>query len=203
LRHELGLFTGRKISMALDSGWAYLQAALEDLKGYILSKDLYRQLPLAHQPGSAQTPQLTIGNLSLTLAYLSAQTKISSQLAELNVLQARIGAVRDEWRSNWGCKAAKEFSSRLNLWQQYLRELRGDPRGQAPYYATEVRQRAILELLRPEILEGIPAHEEQQVTLLDGVLRGLTQPGPFVWEEEVQNAFPPASYWFLYVQINK
>ncbi len=189
--------------MAFDSGWAYLQAALDDLKDYILSKDLYRQLPLAHKPGSAQTPQLTIGNLSLTLAYLSEQPKNSTQSAELNSLKVRIDAVRDEWRSNWSRKAAKEFSSRLNLWQQYLGELRSDPRGQAPYYATEVRQRAILELLRPEILESIAPHEEQQVAMLDGLLRGLTQPGPFVWEGEVQNAFPPANYWFLYVQINK
>lgn len=187
--------------MAYESDWAYLQVALPDLKDYLLSKDLYRSLRLVHKPGSAQAPQLTLGNLMFSLAAVAAQPLNSHQSAELSALKGQVDAVRSEWRSNWGLKAAKEFSSRLNLWQQYMRELRGDPRGQAPFYATEVRQRAFLELLRPEILEAIPAHEEDQVIMLDNLLRGMTRPGPFVWEPDLQSAFPSSVYWFLYVQI--
>ena len=189
--------------MAFEHDWAYLQAALADLQDYILSNDLYRPLHLSHKPGSAQAPQLTIGSLALTLANLSAQPLSGDQASDLAALKQRIDALRSEWRSNWGRKAAKEFGSRLNLWQQYIRELRGDPRGQARYYPGEVRQRTILQLLRAEILESIPAHEEEQVTLNDTLLRGLTEPGPFVWEAAVQAAFPASDYWFLYVQVKK
>lgn len=189
--------------MAFEHDWAYLQAALADLQNYILSNDLYWPLQLPHRPGSAQTPQLTIGSLALTLANVSAQPLNSGQRSELDALKERIEAVRGEWRSNWGRKAAREFGSRLNLWQQYVRELRGDPRGQASYYPNEVRQRTILHLLRAEILESLVAHEEEQLTMLDGLLRGLTQPGSFVWDAGVQAAFPASEYWFLYVQVKK
>lgn len=189
--------------MAFERDWAYLQAALAELRDYILSRDLYWPLRLPHKPGSAQTPQLTIGNLLLTLASISARPMSSSQTVEVSALKERIETLRSEWRSNWGLKAAREYSSRLNLWQQYVRELRGDPRGQAAYYANEVRQRAILLLLGSEILDGIPAHEEEQVAMLDNVLHSLTQPGAFVWEAELQDAFHQADYWFLYVQVKK
>ena len=190
--------------MAFENDWAFLRAALPELKNYILSNDLYWPLRLnAGAGGSAQSPQLTVGNLALTLARLSAPPLQGAQAAELAEITQRIQALREEWRSNWGRKAGKEYSSRLNLWQQYMRELRGDTRGQAAYYANEVRQRTILQLLLPEILESVPAHVQDQVTMLDGVLRGLTAPGPFVWEPEVQGSFPQPEYWFLYVTFTR
>ncbi len=188
--------------MAFESDLAYLQAALSDLRDYIFSKDLYWPLRLPPQPGSAVSPQLTIGNLALAQARLAVIPANGSQSAEVDALNRQIQSIRDEWRSNWSIKAAKEFSSRLNLWQQYLRELRGDPRGQAAYFSNEVRQRAILQVLRAELLEGVPAHEEEQLAMLDGLLRGLTRPGSFVWEAEVQPAFSPKDYWFLYVHFD-
>lgn len=187
--------------MAFENDWAYLQAALGDLQEYILSNNLYWPLRLAPLPGSAKTPQLTPGNLALTLLRLSCGPLSSRQAGALADLSQRVQAVRDDWRANWERKSAKEFSSRLNLWQQYLRELRGDPRGHAAYFANEVTQRAVLHLLRAETLNVISAHEEEQLAMLDGLLRGLSQPGPFVWEESLQKAFPQPDYWFLYVRV--
>jgi hypothetical protein len=84
-----------------------------------------------------------------------------------------------------------------------MRELRGDLRAQSAYYANEARHRAILRLIIPEILVEIPADEVEQTNQMDSLLRALTQPGPFVWEPEVENAFPWEGFWFLYVAIRK
>jgi hypothetical protein len=183
----------------LHSDWAFLQAALPDLQQYLLSNDLYWPLRLtAATPGGRQTPQLTIGSLALSRARLAALDLSTQEKSELAEIVAGIERVRDEWRANWARKAAAERDSRLNLWQQYLRELRADTRQQAAYYATEVRQRAILDLLEAELLDGVPPGEAEQMAMLDTVLRGQTRPGAFVWEPEVARAFAQEKFWYLY-----
>jgi hypothetical protein len=184
--------------MTIESDRTFLEAAVPDLQAYVLSNELYWPLRLpARGPEAVRTPQLTIGNVLLSLKRLSAGP------AEVPAVGTAIQKVRDEWRSNWSRKAAHEFSSRLNLWQQYLRELRGEREKKDASFAYEVRQRAILYLLTAEVLEGIPAEESEQLTMLDQVLRGLTGEGSFIWEPEVASAFPQDSYWFLYRSFSK
>jgi hypothetical protein len=88
----------------------------------------------------------------------------------------------------------------LNLWQQFLRELRADQQRSAPIYATEVRLRAILQLLRPEVID-LPAEQEEQLEMLDQILKGLTRPGSFVWEADLISSFSQQNFWFLYVSV--
>lgn len=188
--------------MATENDWVFLQSALPDLRDYILSNEIYWTLrPAVRFPGGKQIPQLTIGNLLLAQRSLSALPLADDRKTELRDLTQKIDALRDEWRTNWSMKAGREFSSRLNLWQQYLRELRGEPRRSQGFYAREVRNRAILHLLRPEILDGVPANEDEQLAMLDQVLHGKAHPGPFVWEPELSGAFPESDFWFLYVTV--
>ena len=188
--------------MATENDWVFLREALPDLRDYVLSSDVYRPLrPASRSASSAVAPQLTIGNLLLSQARLSAMSLNDGQQSELKQISEKIHQVREEWRTNWGLKAGREFGSRLNLWQQYVRDLRGDVRQYASSYPSQVRLRTILRMLRPEIMEGVPANEEEQLAMLDQILRGLTQPGPFVWEPEISEAFPKEGFWFLYVQF--
>jgi len=184
--------------MPFESDWAFLRTALPDLQEYILSSDLYYPLRAS---GGVRIPQLTLGNLLLSQTRLMALSLDEQRTAELASISQRINDIRSEWRTNWGIKAGREFGSRLNLWQQYIRELRSDPRQQANYYATEVRNRAILRLLRPELTEPVPNDEEDLQAMLDQILRGLTKPGPFVWEPELAGGFPAEGFWFLYVTL--
>lgn len=190
--------------MAFENDWEFLRAAVPDLQRYVLSADLYSPLRLtAPTPGSIRTPQLTIGNVALSLLRLSALPLSAQQKAQLSDMAGQINAVKEAWRANWAKKATQEYTSRLNLWQQYLSELRGDPQQQSARYANEVRQRAILDLLSDEMLDGIPPHEVEQVTMLDTILRGLTKTGPFVWEPEVAASFPQDRFWYLHVSLGK
>lgn len=189
--------------MDIQNDWAFLRAALPELQDYILSRDVYRPLGQpARMPGAVQIPQLTIGNLLLSQARLAAYSS-NQPSVELAEIVRQIEQQRSTWRSNWAKKAAREYTSRLNLWGQYLREMRNDPRAHAAFYPNEVRQRAILRLLETEMLEDIPQIEVDQLNLLDGILRGLTQPGPFVWEPGVEPAFPRDVYWFLFSIVRK
>jgi len=141
---------------------------------------------------------LTIGNLMLSKARLNALLAGGAQGNELADLSRRIDEFRQQWRVNWGIKAAREYGSRINLWQQYLHELRGDAHRNAAVYPSEVRQRAILHLLLAEV-NDIPTGQKEQLNMLDQILRGLSQPGPFVWEPELASGFPKEDFWFLYV----
>ncbi len=188
--------------MAFENDWLFMQAAVPGLQDYLLSRDLYRPLPLPPRaPREAQIPQLTIGSLLLSQARLSALALDPACQSDLAGYRQTIADVREEWRSNWSRKAGQEFPSRLRQWGQYLHDLRGDPLAHVSSYQNEVRQRAILRLLKAELLEGLPQNEIDQADLVDGVLRGLSRPGPFVWEPEVEPAFPREAFWFLYVQI--
>jgi len=190
--------------MAFENDWAFLREALPELQNYILSNDVYRPLGQpARMPGSVQIPQLTIGNLLLSQARLAGRYSPEERTAELVEVDRRIEAERSAWRSNWAKKAGREYTSRLNLWNQYLRELRSDPRAHASAYATEVRHRTILRMLAAEILGEIANSEVEQLTLLDKILEGLTQPGPFVWETGVERAFPNDGFWYLYRTVRK
>jgi hypothetical protein len=186
--------------MAFDSDWAFLRAAVGDLREYILSAELYWTLRPVQRHS---IPQLTIGSLLLSQARLAALKLEAHQESELADLSRQIHAVREEWRANWGLKAGREFGSRLNLWQQYIRELRGDVRRNVSAYPSQVRARAILRLLRSELTDPVPQNEEDTLTMLDQILRGVTNPGPFVWEPEVEDGFPQEGFWFLYVEIQK
>lgn len=191
--------------MNFEGDWVFLKTALPDLQTYLLSNEIYWTLrPPSRSPGGNQLPQLTIGNLLLSQARISATARSSSEINELGELAQQIDAVRDEWRANWGQKAGREHSARLNLWQQYLRELRAEPRAHAGYFAREVRNRAILRLLGPEIIlgttTGVPPQEQEQLAMLDTLLKGLTRPAAFCWEAEAQVSFPQFGFWFLYVE---
>jgi hypothetical protein len=183
--------------MAFERDWLFLREALPDLRDYILSSDVYRPLR-TRAAGGLKLPQLTIGSLMLSQARLGALELPGQQEAELAEISRRINEVRQEWRVNWGNKAGREFGSRMNLWQQYLRELRGDPGRNAPIYPNEVRLRAIISLLHSEVTDLVPGQEEQ-LGMLDQILRGLSKPGSFVWEIELANGFPQEDFWFLYV----
>jgi hypothetical protein len=188
--------------MAYEGDWVFLRTALPDLQAYVISTEVYWTLrPASRSPGGVQLPQLTIGNLLLSQVRLAALSLPAGEQAELAEIQRGITAVKTEWRANWGRKTDQEFHSRLNLWQQYLRELRGDTRPSAAFYAREVRQRAVLQLLPLEMSSGIPAHEQEQLQMLDGVLRGVGKPGQFVWEPELTSGFLQNDFWFLYLDV--
>lgn len=189
--------------MTFVNDWALLQAAAADLPAYLLSKEIYWPAQrVSPQADSALTPQLSIGNILLSQARISALALDVTKQAELSALNERIAHVRAEWRANWGRKAALEYTWRLNQWRQYLSELRSDSPANVTAYPSQVRQRTMLRLLATEILPHVPEEELAQIARLDALLHDASQPGAFVWEAEIAAGFPAQDYWYLYIRIS-
>lgn len=159
----------------------FLTDGLGQLKAYLHSDEVFWSL--------GRDPQLTLGNLLLAAASLQAAGSLAA--ADRQAL----AEFKQEWRSAWEKKAEKEFASRLRLWSVSLAELAENPSRHASFYATEVRNRVLLQLLAGEV----PALRSQ-LAGVDASLKAHTKPSGFVWDATLETAFPAGEYWFLRVK---
>ncbi|HEY3312667.1 MAG TPA: hypothetical protein VGK00_13585 [Anaerolineales bacterium] len=161
----------------------FVTEAVPQLQDYLLSNELY-------WPLSGSLPRLTPGSLLLALARL----QVSAPL-EARRWGEQIESIRNKWRSAWEKKAAREAANRLRLWSQYLSDTIAAPDQNMDSYRTEVRGRAILQIL----LANLPdAPETAALAELDAHLKKHLVPGEFIWETDLQAAFPRKEFWFLY-----
>lgn len=163
----------------------FLDEALPLLQEYLLSKELYWAV-------SCGVYRLTPGNILLALARLEAQHP-----AAVTKYRPALETSRRQWRVAWEQKVAQETASRLRLWSQYLQEVDFAPATELPAYATEARQRTILQLLKTE-MPALP--EWAQLDALDTALRRQVADGEFIWPEVFRRVFAPQEFWFLYVK---
>ena len=165
---------------------AYLEAGIPEIESYLLSDELY--WPISAR--GHDLLRLTIGGLLL------AKTRLVARGERIEALSSALEAVRSKWRVAWESKAGREFQSRFGLWNNYLKDYRQNPEGQADAYPHEVRNRVILQSLQTELPEGLP--EREALSALDGVVRNSLSPADFIWEPDIQSGFPRDEYWFLY-----
>jgi hypothetical protein len=191
--------TGTMPGIAYDLNYA--STGLNDLKDYLLSRDLFWPLNLDPALGTPASPKLTPGNLLFSFARLNAYRmggKLDArQESELLKLEREFEAQRRKWAVAWEKKVAHEFDSRFRQWGHYLSEAADNTSAQAPYYATEVRLRVLLELLQDELAQK----PEADLSTLDGGLRPYFTPGDFLWDEDLAIGFPREKYWYLYGQL--
>ena len=164
----------------------FLQAAQGVLEDYLQSDLLYWPLMLRQRRSEPPYPQLTVGNVLLFLRRLEA-------VGDARPFQQAVDDLKARWGAHWRRKAEREANARLRQWRDYLAEAGN----RAPYYRYKVRERVILALL-DEDLQGLPPAVASRVEELDGVLRAVFVPGAFVWEPELQRAFPRDPFWYLY-----
>lgn len=175
----------------------YLAVALDLLEDYLESPQMFWNIGLApHEAGAPPYPQLTLGNVLLFLQRLQRPLEPAAA-ARRDTLAMRLDALRQKHEALWRRKAQEEARMRTRLWAQYMEELSREAPSKA-YYANEVRNRVILELLRQE------ADVDGDITTLqhhaDQRLKARWLPGGFVWEAELEPAFPKSRFWYLYGQ---
>lgn len=175
----------------------YIQAALDQLESYLLSKDIYRPVGGNPPSGEAPYPQLTLGTLLLAIKRANANAHTPDQKAELTKVLEQLEAIRSKWLSAWGRKASVEFRSRLNLWSEFLNEYRQHPESHHDRYAYEVSRRVMLQLLFPDTV-ALPSAAEQLLASLDNLLKAVMISGKFIWEDSLKTTFPENEYWYLY-----
>lgn len=180
---------------------SYLQAGLEELEAYLLSKELF--WPVTTPPHLQIFPKLTLGNLLLSLkklnGYAGGGQLSSSEQSAYSQLKREVEGFQKKWAVAWEGKAAHEYQSRLRQWTHYLNELNKKEESHAPYYNSEVRVRVLLELLR----EYAPPDTQPDLEQIDLIFRAKLHPTEFVWDTDFQSAFPSERFWFLYGTITK
>jgi len=175
----------------------YLEAGLELLEQYLLSKEIYWPIGVSAPPGEPDLPRLTLGGLLLARTRARAWAVSSSQQEQVYRLETRLDEVRSHWRVTWERKAAQEFRSRSSLWRDFLEEYRQNQENNADRYTYEVQRRAMLDLLLEESAEIEPA-DRDLLFALDQLLRAVLLPGGFVWDQNLARGFPPDKFWYLY-----
>jgi hypothetical protein len=168
----------------------YLRKAVPELEAYLLSE-------VAQWPLGGQSRPLTIESLLLSWQRLLYRELSPKEKAEYQHLDQTYQAIVDHWRHAWGIKASHGFHHRLNLWQNYLDELCHHPGEHADRYAHEVRLRVMLALLNP-IADHTKSEDFSQLACLDQKLGSIFHPTSFIWQPELEAAFPVAIFWYLH-----
>jgi hypothetical protein len=182
-----------------DSDLQFVEACAPELEAYLMASVIY--WPLAQPKGHSPLPRVTLGGLLLALHRLSAVERDlpAEQAVRLTRARTRIETERLRRTAAIGAKMTLETRARLSLWRTYLDDLSESPASNADLYPTEIRQRAMLQLLATAPETGpLPAEERQAVPTLDARLREMFAAGSFVWDVQLAPAFSPPEYWFLY-----
>ncbi len=175
-----------------DQDLPYLRAGVTALADYLQSDALFWPLP------DASLPRLTLSGLLLSARRAAARMDAAGR-GEIVQLTQALDEIRRQHRVRWEEKASRELETRLRMWRNFLDDYRGNPAEYAPSYPYEVRLRVMIALLQ----EALPpiVHVDEAVRGLDALLRAVFQPGDFVWEAELQTAFPPEPFWYLYGRL--
>ena len=146
-------------------------------------------------------PKLTVAGLLFCMHKLHLLPDLLAP-AQHARCAAQISAVRENfsaWRANIERKAVREFAGRLRSWSWFVDEACLEQKAAVRHYAQEAYGRMYLHLLL-DLLQNHSTHAAlaAQVATCDQRLRSVWAPARFVWDAQLQPAFPAAVYWFLY-----
>ena len=176
---------------------AFLKIGTPDLKSYLLSKEIYWPVGGRAPKGEGRFPRMTLGWILLSAKRAGARVETASDRAALSDFENLINIERNRWRTAWENKAAREFESRLKLWGRYLGDVRKASGDNTDRFGYEVNRRVLLNLLKNETT-GIGKESLELLAAQDKFLRGKLRSGSFLWEPELESAFPQGEYWYLY-----
>jgi len=179
----------------------YIQAGIESLDDYLLSKTLFWPLNAPSPIGEPPFSRLTIGSLLLSFARLGARRLPSAQNAQLTLMESKYNHLSSSKRDAWLRKGQREFLSRLRQWNLYLLDLGQTPDDHIAYYGSEVRIRVILELLASKIDPPAKSYLDK-LDELDTILGRILDRKGFIWDLDLANGFDSTHFWYLWGRPN-
>ncbi len=177
-----------------------LAAMAAEMDEYLKSDVLFWQMM------KGGLPKLTLGGylmrqhrLLALPALLSAEEQAMVDTAVTQFNQALVEKI-----VRFEQKAHQELGARIRQWGEYLRDFQWERRAAIAGYAAAVDTRVMITAVTDKL--QIPPYQldtriPQQVALLDGKVRRHLRPGPFLWPESWEPAYPKDTYWFLYVSV--
>ncbi len=185
---------------SIDRDLAEAKSMADHLIPYVYGDQLYGSIGGMFSSGA--TPSLTIGALLMRLHRLRAlEAKLTAeQKAKLTEIEARNEAVRSEWSVHYNEKMISEANSRLHMIETFFAECEEDPRSCYSNYQPEAMRRTIVQDIDNELhrLNLPDAHLAMVLRRIDGQLHRFAAKSDFIWAAELQPAYPPDKYWWLY-----
>lgn len=180
----------------------YLQAAVAVLQDFVFSSETYWPIGVQPPAGEPPYPQLTLGGISLALVRAEVRARSAEEKAQVAEIRSKIGSIFKQWRTAWGKKAAHEIRGRITQWGNFLTDFSENPNSNYDRYNYEVFRRVIITLLTPDAMD-LSKEDQDEINGLDKLLKSNFVPGTFIWETELEVAFQPGLYWFLYGRLSK
>jgi len=171
----------------------YYEFAIEELEEYLLSGLRDWPILIAPPPSSPPYVRLSPGSLLISRQRLHSSRLAFDQVKALADLDRQKDNLCEHWQSAWQGRVRLDFEMNLVLWQNYLQE----GQDQAAYYHVEVHQRVILDLLVQE-MRSESSSSVATLTRLDERLKRFFMAGDFIWQSDLQAAFPRTHFWYLY-----
>jgi hypothetical protein len=175
----------------------YLSAGLEILEKYLLSDEVFWPIHIIPPEGEPAYPKLTLDGLLMAQARLMGHKMYPDRKDQADPIITNLEFDRSKWRVAWEKKAGQCYFVRERMWRGFLQEYQDSPQENVDRYRYEVRLRVMLELLKSEFrlkdfvnIDSLPG--------LDKYLKGILVLTGFIWEPDVQGAFPEEVFWFLY-----
>jgi len=185
---------------SLDYDLGYITAGLEILEMYLLSDEVFWAMNANPPKGESEYPRLTLDYLLLARTRLKGRQLSPDQKDQVEAAIARLDYYCIKWRVAWEGKARQCYQVRERMWRNFILEYQDNPLDNADRYTYEVRVRAMLELLIPELGRQL-GDEKNLLPGLDSFLRKILVPSKFIWESEIQAGFPEHIFWFLYGKL--
>ena len=176
-------------------------AMADRLTPYIYESELYGML------SDPSLPRLTVGGLLMRLARLHAlHDQLSpSQQAAVEAAQRKLDEVRRAWAVHYEGKLRQELQARIGALEHFAYECAEHLRACADNYPSAMEKRVMVEHLRDAALEVNVLSDDLKgrLTALDNAISRCIEKGEFCWSEQVQPAYPPQKFWFLYARVRK
>ncbi len=176
-------------------------AMAEHLTPYIYESELYGRLP------DPSLPRLTVGGLLMRLARLhSLRDQLSAaQQTALETAQHKFDEVRRAWAVHYEGKVGQELRARIGALEHFAYDCAENLRACADNYPSAMEKRVMVEHLREAASELALLDDELKGRLaaLDNAISRCIERGAFCWSENVQPAYPPQKFWFLYATVRK
>lgn len=177
---------------------AFVREGMAVMEDYLASDLVYWPI----RPFSATFPTFSIGGLLESLRRLETLRDRLPPTArdDLEALKAQLDRLREAQRARYQQKLERELNSRLDAWAWYLEDYERRPEEAAASYPSQAHTRLKIELLIEEADRlGMDVGKiRNRLQALDQTLRRNWAPGPFLWEEPLQKAFPADRFWWLY-----
>lgn len=178
------------------------EAMVKALLPYLQRDELYGRVGTGSLFAAPNMPSLTVGALRLRLRRLDALRDhlTERQIAQLTQIEDRHQAIYTERTKAYQQKMLREAESRLKAMTTFFEECIQNPRTCAGIYKPEALRRTIVYDLMAALEDfGVLTDElKQRARSTDSQLRRQVQPAPFLWEAELQPAYPDKIYWWLY-----